>query len=71
MGGYLWFFNLDLGSHCFGEEGAKEQHLKACAQDREIYINSSRAAGRCLHAWHCMDSPMTQYKGTGTHLWGR
>lgn len=36
----MFFLNiLDLGSPCFGEEGAKEQHLKACAQHREIYIN--------------------------------
>lgn len=41
MGRYLCvFLNLDLDSPCFGEEGAKEQHLKACAQRREIYINS-------------------------------
>lgn len=37
---YVFFLNLDLDSPCFGEEGAKEQHLKACAQRREIYINS-------------------------------
>lgn len=37
---YVVFLNLDLDSPCFGEEGAKEQHLKACAQRREIYINS-------------------------------
>lgn len=40
MGGYLCFFNLDIGGPYFGEEGAKAQHFKACAQHREIYINS-------------------------------
>lgn len=34
------FLKLDLGSPCFGEEGAKEQRLKAHAQHREIYTNS-------------------------------
>lgn len=72
MGGYLCFLNiLDLGSPCFSEEGAKVQHLKACAQHREIYVDSPWAAGRCLHTWDCMDSPGTQHKGTGTLLWGR
>lgn len=57
MGGYLCFLNiLDLGSPCFSEEGAKVQHLKACAQHREIQLPlSSRQvpAHMGLHGQHC------------------
>lgn len=36
---YGFFFNLDLDSPCFGGEGVKEEHLKACARHRGIYID--------------------------------